>query len=177
MNQVHVLQSFLLLKTAPLIPFYLLWIALEVLHLDLYSLTVLFEGQLILCVALMNHYFCTCFVHLIKKNMLCSSAAIWCLISTVNALWWVACLEQFLCIWLFSQSMHSYDVETSRGHPSLAPCWKQSCWTLCNGVFYFLTSNGFQNPINHTNSFHHCSHLDCKHCITLDCTMCVRAFF
>lgn len=37
-----------------------------------------FEGQVLLCVALMNHYFCTCFVHLIKKNMLCSSNATSC---------------------------------------------------------------------------------------------------
>lgn len=53
------------------------------------SVTVVFEGQVLLCVALMNHYFCTCFVHLIKKNMLCSRNEICCVFSPVNAARWL----------------------------------------------------------------------------------------
>lgn len=45
--------------------------------MDCISICILFncnfEAQVRLCVAHMNHYFCTCFVHLIKKNMLCPS--------------------------------------------------------------------------------------------------------
>lgn len=66
-NQVHVLQSFLLRKAA-MIPFILFEKHFTFQFVSF--VTVIFEGQVLLCA---NHYFCTCFVHLIKNNVLCSS--------------------------------------------------------------------------------------------------------
>ena len=67
-NQIHVLQSFLLRKTVPLIPF-ILFEQHHVLHFNLCPpVKVIFEGHAY-SVALMNHYFCTCFVNLIKKEL------------------------------------------------------------------------------------------------------------
>lgn len=78
-ESVYILQSSTA-QDCTIDPFYPIWTATHVLHLDFVSsVTVIFEQQVLLCVALMNHYFCTCFVHLIKKNMLCSSNAVWCL--------------------------------------------------------------------------------------------------
>lgn len=82
--QVHVLQSFSTAQDCTIDPFYPLWTALHNAFQFVSSVTVIFEGQVLLCVALMNHYFCTCFVHLIKKNMLCSSNAVCCLFSARN---------------------------------------------------------------------------------------------
>lgn len=75
------LQYFLLRKAARSIP--LLSFLSSTSFLYCISICILCDGRIffpqgrvLLCVALMNHYFCTCFVHLIKKNMLCSSTSV-----------------------------------------------------------------------------------------------------
>lgn len=54
--------------------------ALHVLNYNLYPVMESSEGQVLLCVALMNHYFCTCFVHLIKRTCF---APVICLVTLV----------------------------------------------------------------------------------------------
>lgn len=100
--KVHVLQfSFLYC----VILIHSLQKALHALNYNLYPVMEPSEGQVLLCVALMNHYFCTCFVHLIKRTCF---APVICLVTLVP------CMQTEKVIisrWSFSHSACSWALQ------------------------------------------------------------------
>lgn len=79
--------------------------ALHALNYNLYPVMEPSEGQVLLCVALMNHYFCTCFVHLIKRTCF---APVICLVTLVP------CMQTEKVIisrWSFSHSACSWALQ------------------------------------------------------------------
>lgn len=103
MNQSPCVAIFFFLYCAILI--HSLQKALHALNYNLYPVMEPSEGQVLLCVALMNHYFCTCFVHLIKRTCF---APVICLVTLVP------CMQTEKVIisrWSFSHSACSWALQ------------------------------------------------------------------